>query len=91
MATSEEQLARAVDEVLEPVWAHERRRGIRRLAYTTLGRITVGLLTMWVVAMGAHLVVRESFPWVFFGVITFLGTTIAALMNLDGSAHLQRD
>jgi hypothetical protein len=46
---------------------------------------------MWVVAIGAHLVVRESFPWVYFGVITFLGTTIAVLMNLDSSAHLQRD
>ena len=91
MATSEEQLAQAVDDVLEPVWSRERRRRIRRLAYATLGRIAAGVLTMWVVAIVAHLVIHESVPWVSFGVITLLGTTIAALMNLDGSAHLRRD
>jgi len=91
MDTFEEQLARAVDEVLDPVWPRERRRGIRRLTYTTLGRIAVGLLTMWAVAIVAHLVAPESFPWVYFAVITILGTAIAALVNLGSTAHLQRD
>ena len=91
MDAFEEHLAREVDEVLDPVWSRERRRGIRRLAYTTLGRIAVGLLTMWVVAIVAHLVVPESFPWGYFAVITVLGTTIAALVNLDSTAHLKRD
>jgi len=50
----------------------------------------MGVVTMWVVAFGAHLVVHENFPWVYFGVITLLGTTIAALMNMDGSARLGR-
>ena len=85
MATSEEQLRRAVDEVLDPVWAGER----RRLIYSTVGRIAMGVLTMWVVAFGAHLVVHENFPRVYFVVITLLGTTIAALMNMDGSAPLE--
>jgi hypothetical protein len=91
MAMSEEQWARAVDDVLEPAWAHERRRGVRRLAFSTVGRIALGLLTMWAVAFGAHLFVGENFPWVYFVVITLLGTTAAALMNMDGSAHLERD
>ena len=89
MDTSEEQLRRAVDEVLEPVWAIERRRAIRRLVYVTAGRVAMGVLTMWVVAFGAHLVVHENFPRVYFVVITLLGTTIAALMNMDGSAPLE--
>ena len=46
---------------------------------------------MWVVAIVAHLVVPESFPWGYFAVITVLGTTIAALVNLDSTAHLKRD
>jgi len=86
MATSEEQLRRAVDEVLDPVLAGER----RRLIYSTVGRVVIGVLTMWVGAFGTHLVVHENFPWVHFGVITLLGTTIAALMNMDGSATLGR-
>jgi hypothetical protein len=85
MATSEEHLRRAVDEVLDPVWASER----RRMIYSTVGRVGMGVVTMWVVAFGAHLVVHENFPWVYFGVITLMGTTIAALMNMDGSAHLE--
>jgi len=86
MATSEEELRRAVDEVLDPVWAGERRRRI----YCAVGRVAMGAMTMWLVALGAHLVVHENFPWVYFGVITLMGTTIAALMNMDGSAHLGR-
>jgi hypothetical protein len=45
---------------------------------------------MWVVAFRAHLVVHENFPWVYFVVITLMGTTIAAMMSMDGSAPLER-
>jgi hypothetical protein len=62
---------------------------MRRSAYSTIGRVAMGVLTMWVVAFGAHLVVHESFPWVFFVVISLLGTTVAALMSMDGSGHLE--
>jgi len=91
MDSSEEYLARAADEVIEPAWVRERRRIVRALALSTVGRIAMGLAVMWVVAFGAHLLVHEDFPWVYFVVITLLGTTIAALMNMDGSAHIQRD
>jgi hypothetical protein len=85
MSESEDQLARAVDEIFEP----KRRRGVRRAADTMLGRIALGVLTIWVVAYGAHLFVHENFPWIIFVVVTLLGTTLAALMYKDGSQHLE--
>ncbi len=51
MAVSEELLRRAVDEILEPAWPHERRRAARRLSYQTLTRIMGGFLA----ALGAWL------------------------------------
>jgi len=91
MDDSEHDLAKAVDEVLEPAYSKHRHRVVRRLAYTTAGRVALGLVTMWLVAFGAHLLVHEDFPWVYFVVITFIGTTVAALMNMDGSAHIPGD
>ena len=76
MSTSDDELARAVDEIFQP----ERFRGFRRVVDSTLGRIALGVLTMWVAAYGAHVFVHENFPWIMFVVVTLLGTTIAALM-----------
>jgi hypothetical protein len=76
MSASEDELARAVDEIFRP----ERPHGIRRVVGSTLGRIALGVLTMWVAAYAAHLFVHENFPWIMFVVVTLLGTTIAALM-----------
>jgi hypothetical protein len=83
MAISEDHIRRAVDEILDPAWARERRRAAWRMSRTTLGRVIPGLLVLWVVAIVAHLVLAVNIPWVFFGVLAFVGTTLAALVDWD--------
>ena len=90
MAISEEYLRRAVDEVLEPVWAHERRRTFRRRAYSTVGRVIAGALVLWLVGFVVHLIVGVPFRWVDFGVIALLAS-IASLPELAGHSRLHRD
>jgi len=90
MAISEEQLRRAVDEVLEPVWPQERRRAVRRLAYSTLRRVAGGALVLWSLGFVVHLIVGAPFPWAYFGFIALLAT-IVALPDPGDRRHLRRD
>ncbi len=86
MATSEEQLAQAVDEALEP----ERRRALRRWSYATLGRVAGGLLGLWALVFAIHILVGLTMPWTFYG---FMGAmmTRAAFGQEEGREHLRRD
>jgi hypothetical protein len=90
MPTPEEHLRRAVDEVLEPAWPRERRRAVRRLAGSMLGRLFGGLLALWTLALLVHLVVGPPFPWAAFGLVTVLATAAVAVCDLEDRSHLRR-
>jgi hypothetical protein len=85
MATSEEQVARAVDEVLDPAWPNERRRALRRWSYSTIGRVAVGLVALWVFGV----IVGMTLPWTFYGVMGLMMTS-AAFCQEEGREHLRR-
>jgi hypothetical protein len=55
MVISEGHLRRAVDDVFEPAWPRECRRAARRLLSSTVGRVTVALLALWVLAIVVYL------------------------------------
>ena len=86
MATSEERLAQAVDEALDPAWPHERRRALRRWSYSTVGRVAAGLLGVWVLAF----IIGMRLPWTFFGCMGSL-MTLAAFSQAEGREHLRRE
>ena len=90
MAVSDELLRHAVDSVLEPVWARERRRAAQRLRYATLARIIGGFLALWSLGFATHLIVGGSFPWMFFGVIALLAS-IAVFTSQSDWSHLRRN
>jgi hypothetical protein len=79
MAASDEYLRRAVDEVLDPAWSHEHKRA----SHATIFRVAAGVTFLFVVATVAHLILNVDIPWVFFGIIALVGTTLAALMEWD--------
>jgi acyl-CoA synthetase (AMP-forming)/AMP-acid ligase II len=86
MATSEEHLGQAVDEVLDPAWPDERRRALRRWSYSTVGRVAAGLLALW--AFG--LIIGLTLPWTFYGFMGLMMTS-AAFSQEEGREHLRRD
>ena len=90
MATSEEQLAQAVDEALEPAWSHERRRAIRRWNLSTVGRVAGGLLALWALGFLMDLTVGLVLPWIFFA---FMGSmmTVLAFSQSEGREHLEKE
>ncbi len=90
MAVFEEDLRQAVDNVLEPAWPRERRRALRRLGCSMLGRLAGGLAVLWVLAFLVRLVTGVTVPWVAFGFITFLATVVA-LPEPGDRSHLRRD
>ena len=89
MATSEDHLAQAVDEVLDPAWPDERRRALRRWSYATIGRVAGGLLGLWALGFVLGLVAGLTLPWTFFA---FMGVmmTGAAFSQDEGREHLHR-
>ncbi len=89
MASSEEHLARAVDEALEPAWPHERRRALRRWNCSTMGRVAAGLLALWSLVFVLHVMVGLTMPWTFYG---FMGTmmTVGAFRQEEGREHLRK-
>ena len=91
MVTSEEHLAQAVDEVLEPARSREHGRASRKLGYRTLGQGALGLAVFWAVAIVADLIAGVNIPWVLLAVMTVLGTAVATLMGLDDRADLPPD
>jgi len=90
MPGNEDYLRSAVDEVLEPAWPRERRRALRRLAGSVLGRLAGGVLAMWALALVVHLVIGPPFPWVAFGLVTLLATAVVAFCDLEDHSHLRR-
>ena len=90
MALSEDHIRRAVDEALEPVWAHERSRALRRWAWGTAGRVAVGMLSLAAVGVAVHLAFGRSLPWTFFAVTGAL-MSAAAFSQREGREHLGRD
>jgi len=90
MAVSEEHLRRAVDEVLEPTWRHERRRVFRRRAYSTGSRVVAGALALWSLGFVIHLVVGVPFRWGYFGIIALLAS-IASLPAVVNRSHLGQE
>jgi hypothetical protein len=90
MAASDEQLAHAVDDVLDPAWEGERRQAMRRWAWATAGRVAGGLVVLWVLGLVMHFIVGLTLPWVFFG---FMGVLMAvfAFSESEGREHLRRE
>jgi len=86
MADSEEHLARAVDEVLDPAWIDERRRALRRWSYSTIGRVAIGMLALWVF----DLLIGMALPWVFFVFMAVLMTG-SAFSQEEGREHLRQE
>lgn len=90
MVTSEEHLAGAVDEVLDPAWEDERRRAVRRWAYCTAERVAGGLLALWALGLVMHFIVGLTVPWMSFG---FMGVLMAVLAfsQSEGRTHLRKE
>ncbi len=90
VTVSEEQLRRAVDEALEPVWPNERRRASRRLVLSTLGRAALGILGFYGLALAVYLFIGVVFPLTFYAFIGGL-TVVAALHEARDPEHLRHD
>jgi len=90
MASSDEQLAQAVDAVLTPAWPDARRRALRRRSCATIGRVAGGLVGLWALGLVAHLVVGLTLPWIFFGCMGAM-MTLAAFSQQEGREHLRRE
>jgi hypothetical protein len=90
MASSEEHLRHAVDEILEPAWPRERRRALRRVARSMLGRFAGGVLALWTLALVVHVIVGPPFPLLAFGLTTLLATAVVVLCDLEDRSHLRR-
>jgi len=90
MSASEDDLHRAVDEVLEPVWPQERRRAVVLSAGRTLARIAGFMLALLVPALIVHFAFGLVIPWSFFGFIALLTTGIA-MHGVRTDSHLGRE
>jgi len=90
MATSEEHLARAVDEALDPIWGRERRWALRRWNFSTAARVAGGFLGLWALVFVLHVMIGLTMPWTFYG---FMGVTmtVAASGQEEGREHLRRE
>ena len=88
MATSDEHLAQAVDEALDPAWPVERRLALRRWRYATAGRVAVAMAALWALGLGMRVVVGTMLPWTFFAVIGAL-MTLAAFRQEEGREHFR--
>ncbi len=89
MPAAEDDLGRAVEQVLGPAWPRERRRAARRLLRSTLFRAAGGILGFWGLA-GALRVMGMAIPWVFYPGIAVL-TAAAALIEARDPDHLRHD
>ena len=90
MASPEEHLRHAVDEVLEPAWPRERRRALVRLGVSAARRFVCGVLGLWTLALIVHAVVGPPFPWVAFGLVALLATAVVSACDLGDGSHLRR-
>jgi hypothetical protein len=68
----------------------ECRRAARRLFSSTLGRVALTLLALWVLALLAYLITGVMVPWTFFVFMTVL-MTVTGLSDRDGRAHHRRN
>ena len=84
MALSDDQLRQAVDEVLDPVWADEKRER-RRLIRSTLARVFNAMLILWLFGLLVHWVVGVTIPWVAFAFVTVLVSCCAFYEAVHGS------
>jgi len=90
MSVSEDDLRRAVDDVLEPAWPQEHQRARRRWIASTLGRIAIGILGFYGMAFMLFILFGFAFPWTFY---VFVGgmTTAAGLSEARDPDHLRKD
>lgn len=87
--TTRSDLRRAVDEVLDPAWPVERRRAIRRMVASTVGRWAGGMAAITVLDLLLYVVVGVTLPPAFFVVVGLLAA-VGALPDVDDRAHLSR-
>jgi hypothetical protein len=80
-------IEQAVDDILEPAWARERRRALRRWTFETAARLAAGLFPLWTFWLVLRLVIGLTMPWAFLGFMTVLMTG-AAFSQRDGREHL---
>lgn len=86
---SDEQLRRAVDEVLEPVWGTEHRRAAARLAFRSAGRWAGGMGAVALLDALLFLAAGVALPVSFFVVIGLVAA-VAAAPDDDQRSHLRR-
>jgi hypothetical protein len=90
VSVSEEDLRRAVDDVLQPAWPTERRRARRRWVAATVGRAVLGTVALWTLATVVSLFVGRTLPVTFY---VFIGgmAMAAALHEGRDADHLRAD
>jgi hypothetical protein len=89
MSVSEDDMRRAVDDVLEPAWPSEHRLARRRWRRATVARAVVGTLLLWALASGISLLIGRTLPptfYAFVGGLAFVG----ALHEGHDPDHLRR-
>jgi hypothetical protein len=88
MPVSDEDLRRAVDDVLVPAWPREQLRARRRHWRSTVGRIVGGVLGFWGLASATSLPRGQFPPWTFLAFIAAL-TTAAGFHAARDPEHLR--
>jgi hypothetical protein len=88
MPVSDEDLRRAVDDVLEPAWPREHLRARRLYRRSTVGRIVGGVLGFWGLAFATWLPQGGPPSWGFLLAIAGL-TTAAGLHAARDPEHLR--
>lgn len=89
MTASDADLRRAVDEVLEPAWATERRRATRRLVASCAGRWAGGMVAATGLALVLGAATGAALPPAFFVVVGLLAA-IGAMPDAEERSHLSR-
>lgn len=90
MSRPEEDLRSAVEDVLDSAWPHERQRASRRWHLSTLGRVIIGLVGFYGLALMTYLLFGLALPWTFY---VFIGgmTAAAALHDARNPHHLRQE
>lgn len=89
MTVSDEELRQRVDAVLEPAWAHERRRALWRTAGGSALRWAIGMAAIAVLALSMRFAFGMVLPWFFFLGIGLLAG-IAVLPDPGDQGHLRK-
>lgn len=91
MASPEDDIERAVDEILDPAWTRERRLAFKRMTFFAAGRILVFLLGLLLFALAVHEVFGLAVPWPFLVFVTIVLIVFGLPDVVGDQSHLRRD